>query len=146
LNTSGAGRDYLAVYDHDSVRKEVIQLRGFTDSRKYSSHGFDLVPDEKNPKTLWLYAINHRKPLTGDAKKVGADSVVEIFKGSTTSYIFQYERTVKSQHLITPNDIIGSSDGKSFHWTNDYGTRTGLVSNAVDLVAIHSYVSLVASC
>ncbi|KAI0276382.1 serum paraoxonase/arylesterase [Russula aff. rugulosa BPL654] len=104
--------DYIATYDAATGAVTRLTFSGFPTSQGYGSHGLDVVPSATNPKELFVYAINHRKPVLGQAKQVGADSVVEIFK--TTSPI-----------IDTPNDLVGSPDGKSFYFTNDHGVKIG---------------------
>jgi len=128
LDGAGSGSDYLATYDPQKRKVTRLTLTGFVESRKFSSHGLDVVSSSTNPGELWVYAINHRKPLKGwDATKVGADSVVEIFKGGLGSNTLQWVKTVNSQHLHTPNEIVGDSDGQGFYWTNDHGSSNGLM-------------------
>jgi hypothetical protein len=87
----------------------------------------DIVPSATDPKELFVYAVNHRKPVHGQAKLVGADSVVEIFKTTVGGNTLTHVRTIKSPIIDTPNDLVGSSDGKSFYFTNDHGLKIGYV-------------------
>jgi arylesterase / paraoxonase len=87
----------------------------------------DVVPSAADPKELFVYAINHRKPIHGRAKVVGADSVVEIFKTTVGGNTLTHVRTIKSPIIDTPNDLVGSPDGKSFYFTNDHGVKIGFV-------------------
>ena len=89
----------------------------------------DVVPSSSNPKELFIYLVNHRIPL-GDrnAQQVGADSVIEIFKTSVGGAVLTHIKTVEDPIIISPNDVIGSADGKSFYFTNDQPAKIGLVS------------------
>ena len=73
--------------------------------------------------------VNHRVPDgPADAKDVGANSSVEIFKTTVGGLTLMHLYTVEDKFVSTPNDVLGSEDGKSFYVTNDHGdTKTGLV-------------------
>jgi hypothetical protein len=88
----------------------------------------DVVPSTSNPTELYVYAINHRRPVQGSGKKVGANSVVEIFKTTIGGNTLTHLKTVEDPVIDTPNDLVGSSDGKSFYFTNDHGVKMGVVS------------------
>jgi hypothetical protein len=62
---------------------------------------------------------------------------VEVFKGTVKGKAKRknelvHLRTVYDENVIrTPNDVVGSGDGKSFYFTNDFGAlKTGLVRPA----------------
>ncbi|KAI3618936.1 serum paraoxonase arylesterase [Moniliophthora roreri] len=116
--------DYVAVYDPISSQVTRLELEGFPDKRGLFVHGMDVVPSESNPDELFVYLVNHRPPSDGsDAKIVGADSVVEIFKMVLSNRKLTHVATVQDQVIMTPNDIIGYPDGKSFYFTNYFGTK-----------------------
>ena len=120
--------DYIATYD--SATGTVTQLAfssDFPTSQGYGSHGMDVVPSATDPKELFVYAVNHRKPVHGRANQVGADSVIEIFKTTVGGKTLTHLRTIKSPIIDTPNDLVGSPDGKSFYFTNDHGVKLGFV-------------------
>jgi len=142
LNPAGAGSDYIAQYN--PTTKQITRMtfvgppsssksffsKSDSEPFKYSAHGMDVVPSSNNPDELFFYLVNHRAPPpdAGAASKIGADSVVEIFKSvvpgkgkSGESEKLVWVETFKSEHLHTPNDVLGSPDGKSFYWTNDHG-------------------------
>jgi hypothetical protein len=89
----------------------------------------DVVASASNPRELFVYVVNHRKPVRGPGKQVGADSVVEIFKAAVDGNTLTHLRTVESPVIDTPNDLVGSSDGRSFYFTNDHGVKIGFVSS-----------------
>ncbi|KAL0061530.1 hypothetical protein AAF712_011673 [Marasmius tenuissimus] len=80
----------------------------------------DVVPSASNPKELFVYMVNHRVPLNGNAKDVGADSVIEIFKTTLSSGKLTHLKTIEHPAIVTPNDVTGFPDGKSFYFTNDH--------------------------
>lgn len=120
--------DYIATYDVVTGSVTRLAFEGFPTSQGYSSHGMDVVPSASNPEELYVYAINHRKPVQGIGKEVGANSVVEIFKTTLGRKTLTHVRTVEDPVIDTPNDILGSPDGKSFYFTNDHGAKLGFVS------------------
>ena len=119
--------DYIATYDSATGAVTRLTFSGFPTSQGYSSHGLDVVPSAANPRELFVYAINHRKPVNGQGKVVGADSVVEIFKITVGGNTLTHVRTIESPIIDTPNDLVGSSDGRSFYFTNDHGVKVGFV-------------------
>lgn len=92
--------------------------------------GLDVVESDTEKNVLWVYVINHRPPLPpATAKTHGADSSVEIFRTTAGSDTFEYVRTVDDpEYIVTPNDVVGLSDGSGFWVSNDHVTRVGLVS------------------
>ena len=119
--------DYIATYDSATGAVTRLTFSGFPTSQGYSSHGLDVVPSAANPRELFVYAVNHRKPVNGQGKVVGADSVVEIFKITVGGNTLTHVRTIESPIIDTPNDLVGSSDGRSFYFTNDHGVKVGFV-------------------
>jgi hypothetical protein len=121
------------VATYDPRTSEISRLEAMNmPSRGFSSHGMDVVPSSSNPNELFLYLINHRTPVDGrDARVVGADSSIEVFKTVVGSHKMVHHATFEDPLIMTPNDIVGSPDGKSFHITNDHGTKTGAVSNGI---------------
>ena len=88
----------------------------------------DVVPSSSHPNKLYVYLVNHRAPLTGNAEKVGADSAMEIFETRLGSDSLRHVKTVEDPVVETPNDVVGTADGKSFWFTNDHWGKTGFVS------------------
>ncbi|KAI0045285.1 serum paraoxonase/arylesterase [Auriscalpium vulgare] len=127
--------DVIAFYDPSTSSVTRLDIQGFDSPRGLSTHGFDVVPSSSNPKELFIYAINHREPLHGHAKDVGADSVVEIFKTTLGGKTATHVKTVEDPTIVTPNDVAGSPDGKSFFVTNDHGKKVGHLSRTLELVA-----------
>lgn len=92
--------------------------------------GLDVVESETEAGLLWVYVINHRPPIAPlEANTYGADSSVEIFRTTVGDDTLHYVRTIEDeQHIVTPNDVIGLSDGSGFWVSNDHSARTGIVS------------------
>jgi arylesterase/paraoxonase len=130
LNATGRSEDdYVATYDPKTSRVTRLQVSGYKSNRGLSVHGMDVVPSTSNPRDLFVYLVNHRIPLDGrSAAEVGADSSIEIYKTTSGGSTLMHLQTVDDPIILTPNDVVGSSDGKSFHFTNDYGSKTGFVS------------------
>ncbi|KAH0827506.1 hypothetical protein J3R83DRAFT_4219 [Lanmaoa asiatica] len=137
LNASGStGLDYVATYDPRTDAINRLTFSGPLSPSGISLHGMDVVPSFDDPSVLYVYLVNHRKPELTDAWKVGADSVIEVFrthiKGSTLDHV----RTFRDPSvLVTPNDVVGSPDGKSVHFTNDHKHKTGF-RRLVSLLAL----------
>jgi hypothetical protein len=88
----------------------------------------DVVPSSSDPKELFIYLVNHRIPL-GDrnADQIGADSVIEIFKTTVGGTAITHIITMEDPVIVTPNDLVGSADGKSFYFTNDNNAKVGFM-------------------
>lgn len=135
LNATGASRaDYVATYDPTTKKITKLIPEDLTPEAKrrgFSLHGMDVVPADgsKDRKDLFIYIINHRAPLEGDAQEVGADSAVQVFKTRIGEKTMRYVATVESDVIITPNDVVGERDGKGFWFTNDHISKVGRVSN-----------------
>jgi arylesterase/paraoxonase len=129
LNATGASfSDYVATYDPKTKRTTRLEVVNYKSNRGLSLHGMDVVPSSTNSKDLFVYLINHRAPLGGkEASKVGADTSIEIFKIPSGGQKLVHQMTVENSLLISPNDVIGSPDGKSFHFTNDIGKKASAV-------------------
>ena len=130
LNATGASNeDYIATYDPATSQVFRLSTPDFNNGRGLSLHGMDVVPSSSDPQELFIYLVNHRIPL-GDrsAEQIGADSVIEIFKTTVGGTALTHIKTVEDPIIFTPNDIVGSADGKSFYFTNDNGVKVGLVS------------------
>lgn len=123
-------RDFVAIYDTSTGKATTLALKGFTEPRGLNLHGMDVVADEKDPNTLWIYLVNHRPPidLNVNAVEIGADSVVEVFKTRLGADHVEWVQTVEdAKVMITPNDIVGGANGQEFWFTNDHRVKTGIV-------------------
>jgi arylesterase/paraoxonase len=143
LNSSAllarTSKDYVATYDHKSRKVTKLNIVGLTDPRGLNVHGMDVVADEHDSDLLWVYFVNHRPPLdpSVDARQVGADSSIELFKTRLGTDSIEWVRTfVNPEIIVTPNDIVGGTNGKEFWFTNDHQSKLGLVGIAcVDIRA-----------
>ena len=129
LNASGASNeDYVATYDPATSQVSRLKTPDFNNGRGLSLHGMDVVPSSSDPQELFVYLVNHRVPLGNrSAEQIGADSVIEIFKTTVGGNALTHIKTVENPIIITPNDVVGSADGKSFYFTNDNDAKVGLV-------------------
>lgn len=126
LNASGRSQeDYVATYDPQNSRITRLTVSGFPQG--LSLHGMDVVPSASNHKELFVYLVNHQPFVDKDPQKFGANSTIEIFKTKIGGSTLTHLHTVHSPVILSPNDIVGSPDGKSFYFTNDAGAKTGLV-------------------
>ncbi|KAJ3829430.1 hypothetical protein F5880DRAFT_430383 [Lentinula raphanica] len=135
LNPHGrSSKDYVATFDPATSKITRLQLENFVSDQPISMHGMDVVPSASNPNELFVYLVNHRAPPDGqDARVVGADSVIEVFKTTVSGDRLFHVKTVKDPAIITPNDIAGDADGRGFFFTNDHSIKTGharLIRNA----------------
>jgi arylesterase / paraoxonase len=127
LNASGRSQeDYIATYDPKNAHITRLKLSGLPSG--LSVHGMDVVPSASNPKELFVYLVNHQHFIGKDPLEFGANSTIEIFKTRVGGQTLTHLHTVHSPVIITPNDLVGSPDGKSFHFTNDARSKTGLAS------------------
>ncbi|KAI9572177.1 hypothetical protein HD554DRAFT_2015273 [Boletus coccyginus] len=137
LNASGRSEvDYVATYDPltDSINR--LTFSGPLPSGGISLHGMDVVPSVDDRSVLYVYLVNHREPKSADARKVGADSVIEVFRTHIESNTLEHVRTFQDPAVVvTPNDVVGSPDGKSVHFTNDHKYKTGF-RRVVGLLAL----------
>lgn len=129
LNASGrSDLDYVATYDPYTETISRLSFSGFLSPGTLALHGMDVVPSVDDPSVLYVYLVNHRNPGSADARQVGADSVIEVFRTHVGNTTLEYVRTFQDPSvIITPNDVVGSPDGRSVYFTNDHKHKTGLV-------------------
>lgn len=123
--------DYVAIYDIATSKVTHLEVSPHPNAhRGLSLHGMDVVRSSSDPNSLYVYLVNHRPPLVGRAEEIGADSTVEIFSLEDGTFLLKHVATVEDPIILTPNDVVGTSDGSSFWFTNDHGIKTGLVSSS----------------
>ncbi|KAG8747129.1 hypothetical protein FRC10_002178 [Ceratobasidium sp. 414] len=123
-------RDYVATYDIPTGKITKLGIRGFTEPRGLNLHGMDVVVDKKDQNKLWIYLVNHRPPVNPlmNAESSGANSVIEVFKTNLGASHMDWVQTVEDHKvIITPNDIVGGTNGEEFWFTNDNGAKTGIM-------------------
>ncbi|KAG6331418.1 hypothetical protein ID866_7671 [Astraeus odoratus] len=128
LNTSRMFEaDYVATYDPRTSAIKRLTFTGLASRGGIALHGMDVVPSLHDPSHLYVYVVNHRRPLAGDPWKVGADSVIEVFETRLSDSELRHVRTFEDPTvIITPNDVVGSPDGQSVYFTNDNAQKLGL--------------------
>ena len=97
-------------------------------------HGFDIKADASKSPKLKILLNNHRPPMdpqTGellDAKKLGANSTIEIFEAVLGETNMKHIKTYSDSVIETPNNVAWVSDD-SFVFTNDHSSKVGVVSD-----------------
>lgn len=124
---SPTATEYIAIYDLATSNTTRVDFTNFDMSHTIAMHGMDLVPSLTDPHRLYIFLVHHRfPPSIQKVADVGPDSVIEIFEMVLGSAAIRHITTVQdSSVIVTPNDVIGSPDGKSFYFTNDCPTKTG---------------------
>ena len=139
LNAAGRGpTNYISVLNVDEPGTDGLfglrQLKptGFesasaTGDGSMELHGFDA--EVINDSTLRFWLINHRPPVSEvgmllDAKKLGANSTVEIFDVSRgrSGDKMAFVKTVAGAEIYTPNKPASTGDG-GFLITNDKSAK-----------------------
>jgi len=131
LDPDGYGSDYIAQYD--PVKKQVIRMKfAGLEPNRLSALGFDVQTNPKNASETFFYIVHHRVPdrRKGHPRHIGAESVIQVFKGTSIMDVkgssrLTFVKEYASDLMTTPNDVVGSPDGKSFWWTNDHGEAIG---------------------
>ena len=141
LNASGrSSTDRIAVLDTRASGPVKDRLRWMTAPNfggnhgdgALDLHGIDIRADTSSPPTLKILIVNHRPamdPQTGsllDAKKLGANSTIEIFESVIGETTMKHIKTYVDPAIETPNDLAWVSD-ESFVFTNDRSGKVGIV-------------------
>ena len=110
---------------------DVVGYSGPTPADGLELHGFDVEVASESKLNFWM--INHRAPVDEngqylDPTQVGTNSTVELFTVRRGSNQLQYESTVASDAIYTPNSLVVSGDG-GFVVTNDKSQKGKLHSN-----------------
>lgn len=131
FNASGrALDDHVATYNLNTGKVTRLTVESdYITARGLQVHGMDVVASTSDRRRLFIYAVNHRVPLTGDPPVTGADSAIEVFSTTVGSSTMKHLYTVDDPLILTPNDVSGFSDGKGFYFTNDHSVKAGLVSS-----------------
>lgn len=147
-NVSTAGAGYIVTYDPSSKKATKLTTKGFNSPRGLSPFGMDIVPSMQNPDELTIYVINMRPPFvdldpnlppgireakrdeiaSALSKQQGPDPSVEVFRYVLGGDSVQHVATWTDENVvISPNDVVGSPDGKGAWFTNSLPYRTGIV-------------------
>jgi arylesterase/paraoxonase len=149
LNASGRStEDFVGIYDPATSSLRKLTLSGFTDPRGYNAHGMDVVQSSStgHSSEIFVYLVNQRPPLDWDASK--GDKVefvnpsVEIFRMSALeSGTLEHVKTIEHELIQSPNDVVGSPDGKSFWVTNDGSHARGFAVRTPFSLLLHRMCS-----
>ncbi|KAF9029514.1 calcium-dependent phosphotriesterase [Hymenopellis radicata] len=129
--------NYIATYDHAHRKATRVILKDFPWAEEsIAFHGMDVVPSSLNHNELFVYLVHHRlPPPEQDPASVGFHSTVEVFRTFVGSDTLTHISTVDDPvHMLVPNDVLGSSDGKSFFFTNSGTMQTGFTRNFRELL------------
>ncbi|KAJ4467964.1 serum paraoxonase/arylesterase [Lentinula edodes] len=149
LNVQGRSNDdYVATYDPTTSKVTRLQLENFNSDQPISVHGMDVVQSTSSGNELFVFVINHRAPPAGqDPRKVGADSVIEVFKTTVSGDRLVHINTVRDPRVIvSPNDVVGEADGKGFFFTNDQGSEISKSYNLFSATTSVGYCHLDHGC
>ncbi|KAF7296600.1 Serum paraoxonase/arylesterase 2 [Mycena chlorophos] len=125
-----ASVDYLATYDATTGKVTRLEL-----PLGVHTHGLDVVPSA-DENVVYVYAVNHRKPADGE-KGRGPDSTIEVFSMTVGQTALTHLHTIRHPAVLTPNDVVGSPDGRSVFFTNDHTSKTGW-TRALSLLGLES--------
>jgi arylesterase/paraoxonase len=144
FNTSARSlTDRIAILDSRgsgpiASRLEFMTLKNFSGNNgdgTINLHGISM--HESADGTLSILLNNHRPsidPETGaeyDAKLMGANSTIELFRSKVGSAEMTHVKTWADETIQTPNKIIFANPAESDEeilWTNDHSGKIGIVS------------------
>ncbi|KAH8424234.1 uncharacterized protein LDX57_001992 [Aspergillus melleus] len=144
LNASArVGSNWISVLDIDRPGADGLYgLRKLKIGDSYAQdldlHGFDVQEIDNGVLRFWL--INHRPPVdaeTGellDASKVGANSTIEVFDLDKSTETLGHVKTIVSDAIITPNNLVMEEDGDAFLFTNDHSRKAGALKGLEPLM------------
>ncbi|KAI9933630.1 hypothetical protein AWENTII_002300 [Aspergillus wentii] len=124
------GRDHIAVLDIDNPGDDGLYgVRKLQYDGELDLNGFDAREVGDNRLRFWL--VNHRPAVgpTGellDAKKVGANSTIEILELERGSTQLKHIKTIASEAIISPNNLVVDDDGVGVYVTNDHNGKVGM--------------------
>ena len=123
LNVDDPGADGL--FGLRQLRPAGFETASAAGDGSMQLHGFDV--EVVNDSTLRFWLINHRPPVSEvgmllDAKRLGANSTVEVFDVTRGQTDLRYVKTVASEAVYTPNKLALTGDG-GFLVTNDKSAK-----------------------
>ncbi|KAI1328706.1 serum paraoxonase/arylesterase family protein [Xylariaceae sp. FL0255] len=116
----------IVVIDPQTFKSQKLSLKKF--KGPFSTHGIGLYTDPRDPKTVFIFAINHLpnpKWTPGSTTEEKAASQVELFTHKIGSKTATHVRSIKHPLIRTPNDLIALSTNE-FLITNDHRYRDGV--------------------
>jgi hypothetical protein len=138
-------KDHISVLDIDHPGSDGLyglrtlkitgDYRSSTGGKEIDVHGIDI--ESISPTRLRFWMVNHRPAIDSDGnqldpKKVGANSTIEVFEHEKGSEDLEWVRTIFSEAVFTPNNLVATGDGGVLI-TNDHDSKTGAVSNFISL-------------
>ncbi|KIY65969.1 hypothetical protein CYLTODRAFT_399519 [Cylindrobasidium torrendii FP15055 ss-10] len=116
----GVETNYVTIFDPVKGDFTPVELRGLDRTRSVAFHGMDVVPVEGSKDELYIYLVDHHLYADGTPPIEAYDSAVEVYKTKVGSNTADLVWTVpRNDALVTPNEVVGSGDAKSFYFTND---------------------------
>ncbi|CAH7688769.1 hypothetical protein PPACK8108_LOCUS23781 [Phakopsora pachyrhizi] len=137
-------QDYIAILDLNTLehhKLDLVNLPPHLIKNGLHTHGIDLYVHPSDGfeddhgqirlsgdssdgsgsvRKATIYAINHNPPDDlNSTSSVGAQSVVEVFDTVLGDTQATHRRTIESEFILTPNNIVGMSES-SFYVTNDH--------------------------
>lgn len=139
---AGGGTGYLTVLDIDgpesagdgAFNARAINFLGKDGAKQeVDLHGLDA---RRIGNTMRFWLVNHRPPVdlaTGkvleDATDVGANSTIEVYDLDLTqspqAQSLIHVKTIASDAIISPNNLVIIDDDGSFLFTNDHSSKVG---------------------
>ncbi|THX68924.1 serum paraoxonase/arylesterase family protein [Aureobasidium pullulans] len=114
----------------DPETKKSIRLSFENFDKTFVTHGIDVIPDPKDKKAVYIFAVNHQPnpEFTASLREhiQKSNSRIEIFRYKIGSPTIKHIRTVADARIETPNDIFAVSP-EEFYVTNDHAYREGLM-------------------
>ncbi|MCJ1309891.1 hypothetical protein MMC25_003552 [Agyrium rufum] len=116
------------VIDPQTLNAKRLSFVNFADP--FVTHGIDMVPSIDDPRSLYIFAINHLPESFYPGAKATtqpiAHSRVELFHHWVGSDEVTHLRSIWDPLIRTPNDIFGISPTE-FFVTNDHHYRCGFM-------------------
>ncbi|KAI1339193.1 calcium-dependent phosphotriesterase [Xylariaceae sp. FL0016] len=115
----------LVVIDPKTMKAQKLSFTNF--EGPFSTHGISLYTPSSDPKTVYIFAVNHLPNLswTPDSKTGRKTaSRIELFTHTVGSKTATHLRTISHPLIRTPNDLLALSE-REFLVTNDHHYQEG---------------------
>ncbi|CAG8540253.1 12922_t:CDS:2 [Ambispora gerdemannii] len=109
VNTTVQPLETPWIYNLETEEIFPLKLKDFPKDTDVSLHGLSLYIDPSNSNKVTVFLINHRR----------SGSVVEILDHTIGTKELIYRKTVSSELIVTPNDLVAVS-ADEFYVTNDH--------------------------